>query len=108
MAHSNTSQIVVLGAMNSDFLIKGERFPRPGETLQGDTFLAANGGKGANQAVAAARLGATTTLISCIGDDDRGKKMQNELKTEGVSTRSAWWTDAAKSRSWPCREQIMP
>ena len=87
MAHPNTSQIVALGAMNSDFLIKGEQFPRPGETLQGDTFLAANGGKGANQAVAAVRLGATSSLISCIGDDERGKKMRNELETEGVNTR---------------------
>src|SRR6185436_2980323 len=87
MAPSNQPQIVVLGAMNSDFLIKGERFPRPGETLQGDTFLAANGGKGANQAVAVARLGATTTLISCLGDDERGRKMRKELKAEGVDTR---------------------
>ena len=92
---ANPSQIVALGAMNSDFLIKGERFPRPGETLQGDTFLAANGGKGANQAVAAARLGATSALISCIGDDDRGKKMREELKSEGVDTRFVF-TDAKK------------
>lgn len=83
---SNTSQIVVLGAMNSDFLIKGERLPRPGETLEGDTFLAANGGKGANQAVAASRLGAVTKLISCIGNDERGKRMRDELKAEGVNT----------------------
>src|SRR5436190_18374956 len=79
MGHSNQPQIVVLGAMNSDFLIKGKRFPRPGETLEGDTFLAANGGKGANQAVAAARLGAASALISCVGDDERGKEMRGEL-----------------------------
>jgi ribokinase len=87
MAHSNTSQIVVLGAMNSDFLIKGKKFPRPGETLEGETFFAAAGGKGANQAVGAARLGATVALISCVGADARGKEMIAGLKTEGVDTR---------------------
>jgi ribokinase len=86
-AHPNTSRIVVLGAMNSDFLIKGERFPRPGETLEGDTFLEAAGGKGANQAVAAARLGATVALISCVGADSRGNEMLAGLKAEGVDTR---------------------
>ncbi len=95
--HSNTPQIVVLGATNSDFLIKGERLPRPGETLQGDTFLMANGGKGANQAVAASRLGATTALISCVGDDERGRTMRNELKAEGVNTRFAF--TAAKEQT---------
>ncbi len=82
-----TSQIVVLGAMNSDFFIKGKRFPRPGETLEGETFLAAAGGKGANQAVAAVRLGATVALISCVGADSRGKEMLAGLKAEGVDTR---------------------
>jgi ribokinase len=52
------ADIVVVGAMNSDFLIKGDRFPHPGETVKGHSFLGAAGGKGANQAVAATRLGA--------------------------------------------------
>lgn len=80
-------QIVVLGAMNSDFLIKGDRFPKPGETLKGKTFLAAAGGKGANQAVAAARLGAKAALISCVGADTRGKELADALKAEGIDTR---------------------
>ena len=87
MPRPNRPKIVVLGAMNSDFLIKGERFPQPGETLEGDTFLSAAGGKGANQAVAAARLGANATLISCVGVDSRASEMLAGLRAEGVNTR---------------------
>jgi ribokinase len=88
-AHQNTTspQIVVLGAANSDFLLKGEKFPRPGETLTGDTFLAAAGGKGANQAVAVARLGVKAALISCVGADARGRELISGLDAEGIDTR---------------------
>lgn len=82
---SNQADIVVVGAMNSDFLIKGERFPQPGETVQGGTFLSAAGGKGANQAVAAVRLGASAALISCVGRDARGKELRERVVTEGVN-----------------------
>src|SRR3954468_14868980 len=81
------NNVVVLGATNSDFLIQGERFPRPGETLKGKRFLAAAGGKGANQALAVARLGMNSTLISCIGEDARGQELISNLKCEGVDTR---------------------
>src|SRR5262245_32263723 len=76
--------IVVVGAMNSDFLAKGERFPKPGETVSGIAFLSAPGGKGANQAVAAARLGARAALISCVGKDARGKQLCKQVAAEGV------------------------
>jgi ribokinase len=85
-ANPATYDIVVLGAMNSDFLMKGDRFPKPGETLKGKSFLAAAGGKGANQAVAAARLGARAALISRVGTDSRGQELVANLKAEGVDT----------------------
>ena len=81
---ANAVDIVVIGAMNSDFLMKGECFPRPGETVEGTEFLSAAGGKGANQAVAAARLGARVALISCVGADARGKGLLREVGLEGV------------------------
>jgi ribokinase len=81
----HTSQIVVVGAMNSDYLIKGDRFPKPGETLLGNMFLSAAGGKGANQAVAAARLGARVALISCVGNDERGRDLRERVASEGVN-----------------------
>jgi ribokinase len=73
--------------MNSDFLMKAPRFPKPGETLTGTAFLSAAGGKGANQAVAAARLGARVALISCIGADERGRSLLRQVQAEGVNTR---------------------
>ena len=76
--------IVVVGAMNSDFLIKGAKFPQPGETAKGEAFLSAAGGKGANQAVAAARLGASAALISCVGRDARGRELRSRVAAEGV------------------------
>lgn len=79
-----TPQIIVLGSSNSDYLMKGPRFPRPGETLKGSEFLAAAGGKGANQAVAAARLGVSTALISAVGADDRGRHLMDGLRKEGL------------------------
>jgi ribokinase len=82
---SNQPDIVVVGSLNSDFLLKGERFPNPGETLKGEVFLSAPGGKGANQAVAAARLGARTALVSCVGRDARGQQLRDAAKAEGVN-----------------------
>jgi len=87
-------RVVVLGATNSDYLMKGPRFPRPGETVQGTEFLAAPGGKGANQAVAAARLGAQAALISCVGRDARGAELVTGLRTEGVNTEFVFTTEA--------------
>lgn len=79
--------IVVVGGINSDFVVKGERLPGPGETVVCDEYFQGPGGKGANQAVAAARLGARVALIGCVGDDDRGSAMIESLKKEGVETR---------------------
>ena len=60
----------VVGSINLDLVARAERLPRPGETVTGATFAQIPGGKGANQAVAAARLGAHGDVIGCVGDDD--------------------------------------
>lgn len=67
--------------------VRGPRLPRPGETLEGTQFHEAPGGKGANQAVAAARLGARVALVARVGDDARGATLLSRLREEGVGTR---------------------
>ncbi|MCH5376408.1 MAG: PfkB family carbohydrate kinase, partial [Planctomycetes bacterium] len=66
--------ILVLGSINTDLVVKGPRIPTPGETVVGGTFFKAAGGKGANQAVAAARAGqALVRLIAAVGEDEFGQ-----------------------------------
>ena len=71
--------VVVLGGINTDFLVRGERLPEPGETLQREVFQEALGGKGADQAVAVTRLGCRAALIARIGSDERGRRMVDQL-----------------------------
>jgi len=79
--------IQVVGSINMDLITKVSRFPREGETITGLDFLTAPGGKGANQAVAAARLGARTAMIGCVGIDRFGKELVASLQKEKVSMR---------------------
>jgi ribokinase len=83
----NGFDIIVVGGINSDFVLRGERVPDPGETVVMADFFQGPGGKGANQAVAAARLGARVAMIGCIGNDDRGQAVIRNLREEGVETR---------------------
>jgi len=76
--------IVVFGSINMDLVVRAPRLPAPGETLTGVTFLTSSGGKGANQAVACARLGATTRLIGRLGDDVFGRTLREGLRVDGV------------------------
>lgn len=76
--------IVVLGSVNQDNIIRLRRLPRPGETLIGYNHTLAAGGKGANQAVAAARLGLHVTLITCVGDDLFGRSALSAFKADGI------------------------
>jgi ribokinase len=76
--------IAVVGSVNVDLVAFCERLPRPGETLTGARFLRAGGGKGANQAVAAARLGARVAMIGCVGDDEHGREALRALREEGI------------------------
>ena len=78
--------IVVVGSVNTDMVVKGEKIPAPGETVTGGQFVMAAGGKGANQAVAAARLGADVTLIARVGADMFGDQAIENFKREGIRT----------------------
>jgi ribokinase len=78
--------VVVIGGANTDYLVRGERLPQPGETVDGQEFLTAGGGKGANQAVAAARLGARVAFVACLGHDARGDELLKLLGAEGINT----------------------
>ena len=79
--------IVVIGSSNTDMVIKGDRIPLPGETILGGTFLMNSGGKGANQAVAAARLGVNVTFIAKTGNDIFGRQAIQLFKDEGINTQ---------------------
>jgi len=76
--------VVVVGKANMDYLVRGPRLPLPGQSVNGDLFHEGPGGKGANQAVAAARLGARVALISRIGNDARGDAVMEALLNEGI------------------------
>ena len=78
--------IVVVGSINMDLVVCLPRIPRPGETLLGGDFNTFPGGKGANQAVAAARLGAHVSMIGCVGADAFGRDLIEQLSKEGVDT----------------------
>lgn len=76
--------ITVLGSLNTDFVVAVPRLPRPGETITGDRLRTFPGGKGANQAVAAARLGGRVTMVGRVGRDVFGESLIRNLKTNGV------------------------
>jgi ribokinase len=78
--------VVVVGSVNVDLVVSVPRLPAPGETVIGGRFQRAPGGKGGNQAVAAARLGARTWLVGCVGDDDLGRDAREDLREAGVDT----------------------
>lgn len=78
--------IIVIGSSNTDMVIKSTKLPTPGETILGGTFFMNAGGKGANQAVAAARLGGDVTFIAKTGDDIFGKNAIDLFKGEGIHT----------------------
>lgn len=80
-------QVIVVGSANADLVVAVERLPAAGETVTGGRFSRHGGGKGANQAVAAARLGARVTLIGAVGADDLGDEASALLREEGVDTR---------------------
>ena len=82
----DTVDLVVVGSMNVDQVTYCRRFPADGETLVADRFAQGFGGKGANQAVMAARLGARVAMIGCLGDDDLGDATLANFATAGVET----------------------
>ena len=76
--------MIVVGSVNVDLVAHGERLPSPGETVTGGVFSRHHGGKGANQAVAAARLGAPTAFVGAVGDDEFGGAARAALAADGV------------------------
>jgi ribokinase len=81
----NSGGVVVLGGINMDLVTMSARFPRPGETVVGSRFLTYPGGKGANQAVAAARMGAATAMVGRVGDDVFGPQLIETLTASGIN-----------------------
>lgn len=81
-----TNKVVVLGSLNVDRILQMDRVPEPGETLALNNQDMAGGGKGANQAIAAARSGAQTSFIGRVGADENGKFMLQQLVNSGVTT----------------------
>ena len=79
--------VLVVGSINMDFVVRSNSPPRMGETLVGSDFSTHAGGKGANQAVAAARLGAHVTMLGRVGSDAFGERLKTRLKQEGIDTR---------------------
>ncbi|EPT0359888.1 ribokinase [Enterobacter cloacae subsp. dissolvens] len=76
--------LVVLGSINADHILNLESFPTPGETVTGNHYQVAFGGKGANQAVAAGRSGANIAFIACTGDDDIGERVRKQLASDNI------------------------
>jgi ribokinase len=79
-----SGRVIVVGSVNVDLVASGERLPSPGETVTGAEYSRHHGGKGGNQAVAAARLGAATAFVGAIGDDDFGEDARTALASEGI------------------------
>lgn len=79
-------KILVIGSSNTDMVVRADRLPRPGETVLGGTFFMNPGGKGANQAVAAARLGGQVAFVCKTGDDLFGSEARRLFREEGIDT----------------------
>src|SRR5262249_7379084 len=77
-------QVIVVGSVNADYAVRVGHLPQPGETVTGGRLEILPGGKGANQATAAARLGAQVTLVAAVGRDARGDQAMADLLAEGI------------------------
>ncbi|WP_438301234.1 ribokinase [Pseudomonas sp. NMS19W] len=82
------ANVVVIGSLNMDLVTRAPRLPRGGETLIGHSFATVPGGKGANQAVAAARLGAQVSMVGCVGNDDYGVQLREALLAEQIDCQA--------------------
>ncbi|MGO3885358.1 MAG: ribokinase [Mycetocola sp.] len=85
MPLSSAPSVVVVGSLNADIVVRTERFPQPGETLAGGELRIISGGKGANQAVAAAKLGARVNMVGAVGDDSNGELLRASIVRAGVN-----------------------
>jgi ribokinase len=90
-----TARVIVVGSVNIDLVVTVARLPSPGETIIGGRFARHHGGKGGNQAVAAARLGAATAFVGAVGDDDFGRSARAALEAEGIDVSGLLTLDEA-------------
>lgn len=97
MTEYSKKKILVVGSANTDMVISADHFPKPGETLIGHDFMTNHGGKGANQSVAAARLGGDTAFICKLGDDTFGHETMESLKEEGIDMSHSSISNEASS-----------
>ena len=97
MIMKENKKILVVGSANTDLVISADHFPLPGETMFGHGFMTNHGGKGANQAVAAARLGGDTAFIGKVGDDQFGNSTIDMLRGEGIDVSALKVTAEAPS-----------
>ncbi len=91
------NRISVIGSLNMDLVIQTERVPLAGETISGRDFNLIPGGKGANQAIAASKAGASTYMFGCVGDDEFGEVLLNSLKDAGVNTVNVGKTSSIRT-----------
>ena len=99
-APADTFDVVVVGSLNLDLVVRTARLPGPGETVSGFDYQEFPGGKGLNQAVAAARAGATVAFVGAVGDDEAGRRLRGVVRAEGIDER--WLvtcTDIATGRA---------
>ncbi|HAX68213.1 MAG TPA: ribokinase [Anaerolineae bacterium] len=89
------SDIIVIGSLNADLVVKSPRFPQPGETISGEDLQTIPGGKGANQAVAAARQGVKTAMLGRVGSDSFSSFLLDNLRSNHVDTSHVLKTDSA-------------
>ncbi|WP_210639550.1 ribokinase [Pseudomonas sp. Tri1] len=89
------AKVVVVGSLNMDLVTRAPRLPRGGETLIGESFSTIAGGKGANQAVAAARLGAQVSMVGCVGSDAYGQQLRGALLAEGIDCQAVSVVDGS-------------
>lgn len=93
------AHVCVIGSLNLDLVANVERLPGPGETVLGRDYQEHPGGKGANQAVAAARAGARTVMIGAVGDDDAGRRLRGVIEAEGIVADAIATVDAPTGRA---------
>ena len=87
------SKVIAVGSINTDFVVRTRRFPIPGETIAGESFAIYGGGKGANQAIAAARLGANVVFFGAVGADTNSDQRVIDLEHEGIDVANVLRTD---------------
>jgi ribokinase len=88
-------KLVVVGSLNMDLVVRTPHLPRPGETILGRDFMTAPGGKGANQTVAAAKLGAAVHMVGRVGGDDFGRALRENLHAAGADDRYVFTEESA-------------